>query len=125
LTKYEVTLLGMTTQPGEIIRVPDAGYSIGEGMQVLVLYATTERITLKYTREDNVVDGYTLHIEGVCVEPQLRALYQQMNANGRRQLPSLPAGQPFGRARDREIRISVRDKGTFMDPRSAKDWWQR
>lgn len=125
LSRYDVTLLGMAVKAGEILYVPDAGYSIGEGMQVLVLYATSERITLKYTREDNVVDGYTLHIEGICVEPKLQEVYNQMDAAGRRQLLALAAGQPFGRARDTEIKVAVRDKGTFMDPRTSKDWWRR
>jgi len=124
LTKYEVTLIGMTVKPGEILYVPNANYSIGEGMQVLVLYATPERITLKYTREDNVVDGYTLHLEGICVEPTLQQVYNQMDAAGRRQLLALAAGKPFGRARDTEIKVAIRDKGTFMDPRTGKDWWR-
>lgn len=125
LGRYDVTLLGIAVKAGEILYVPDAGYSIGEGMQVLVLYATSERITLKYTREDNVVNGYTLHIEGICVEPKLQEVYNQMDAAGRRQLLAQAAGQPFGRARDTEIKVAVRDKGTFMDPRTSKDWWWR
>jgi hypothetical protein len=124
LTQYDVTMLGMNVQQGEVIYVPNAGYSIGDGMQVLVLYATTERATIKYTREDNVIDGYTLHIEGICVEPTLRQIYDQMERNGRRELLALAAGQPLGRARGNEIAVCVRDKGTFMDPRTQKDWWR-
>ena len=39
------------------------------------------------------------------------------------QLPALRAEQAFGRARGDEIMVSIRDTGSFMDPRSRKDWW--
>ena len=120
----DVTLAGMEVVPGEIIRVPTSGYEIAPGYQVLVLYASIERITLKYTREDNVVWGYTLHVENVCVEPSLLALYQAWNEAGRDYLPALRAGQPFGRAGGSEIGVAIRDNGAFMDPRSRKDWWK-
>ena len=123
-SNWGTTLLGMATAPSEIIHVPDSGYNIGGGYEVMVLYATSERITLKYTREDDVVSGYTIHIEDVCVEPSLQALYDQANANGRHELPVLRGGQAFGRAIGNEIKVSVRDTGAFLDPRSRKDWWQ-
>jgi len=124
LTTWPVTLAGMGVAPGEVLRLPDSGYDIGSGYEALVLYASEERITLKYTREDNVVDGYTIHVENACVEPGLLALYRAWNAAGRGQLPALRGGQPFGRARGAEIGVAIRDAGNFMDPRSRKDWWQ-
>ena len=124
ITDPEVTLAGMAVTPGELIHVPTSGYDIGAGYQVLVLYASQERITLKYTGEDNVVWGYTLHVENVCVEPSLLALYETWNEAGRSSLPALRAGQAFGRARGGEIGVSIRDNGTFLDPRSRKDWWK-
>ncbi len=124
LTQWEVTLAGLATTPGEILRVPSSGYDIGSGYEVLVLYAARERITLKYTREDNVVHGYTLHLEGVCVEPRLLALYEAWNAAGRGHLPALRAGQALGRALGNEVRVAIRDSGSFLDPRSRKDWWR-
>ena len=125
ITDFEATVVGFEVDPGETIHVPASGYEIGQGNQVLVLYADTERITLKYTGEDGVVKGYAIHVEGVCVEPNLRALYNRLNAEGRRQLPALAAGQPFGRAREGEIQVAIRDTGRFMDPRVRKDWWRR
>ena len=119
----EVTLAGFEVASGETIHVPGSGYDIG-GYEVLVLYASAERITLKYTREDNVVSGYTIHVENVCVEPSLLALYESWNDAGRGYLPALQAGQAFGRARGSEIRVAIRDTGTFMDPRIRGDWWQ-
>lgn len=124
LTYPDVTLLGMRTAPGETIHVPDSGRTVGSGYEAFVLYADPERITLKYTREDNVVFGYTIHIEGVCVEPRLLGLYQIWDAAGRGELPVLRAGQAIGRARGSEIRVAIRDAGSFLDPRSRKDWWQ-
>ncbi len=126
LTVWDVTLAGMAVDPRETIHVPSSGYEIGGGYEVLVLYASEERITLKYTPNDNVVEGYTLHVENVCVEPSLLALYRTWNADpqGRVELPALKAGQAFGRARYGEIGVAIRDAGTFLDPRSRKDWWQ-
>jgi hypothetical protein len=124
LTEYDVTLAGMTVTPGEVLHLPDSGYNLGDGYEALVLYASEERITLKYTREDNVVYGYTVHVENVCVEPSLLALYRTWNDAERGELPALRGGQPFGRAREGEIGVAIRDRGTFMDPRSRRDWWQ-
>jgi len=124
LGDYPVTLAGMGVAPGEVLHLPDSGYNIGNRYEALVLYATEERITFKYTRDDNVVSGYTVHVENVCVEPRLLALYRTSNDAGRGGLPALRGGQPFGRARGYEIGVAIRDTGMFMDPRSRKDWWQ-
>lgn len=119
-----VTLAELAAAPNELIRVPDSGYTIGSGYEVLVLYATPQRITLKYTRNDNVVHGFTLHLEDICVDPELLALYQATDAAGRDRLPALRPGQPFARAAGAAIGVAIRDSGTFMDPRSRKDWWR-
>jgi hypothetical protein len=124
ITKWDVTLLGMRTTPGEVIHLPVAGYDVGGGYGALVLYAEPTRLTLKYTREDNVVGGYTLHLENICVDANLLALYRQLNAAGRSELPALWPGQPLGRAGSTEIDAAIRDAGSFLDPRSRKDWWQ-
>jgi len=124
VTDFTVTLAGLATEKGKTIHVPEAGYDIGRGYAVLVLYADADRITLKYTGEDSVVNGYALHVEGICVEPSLLALYERMNVAGRGQLPALRAGQAFGRARGEEVQVAIRDTGRFMDPRVRKDWWR-
>ena len=124
ITDWPVTLAGLVVTPSETIHVPNSGYTIGGGYMVLVLYASRQRITLKYTNNDSVASGYTIHVEGVCVEPNLLALYNQDNLAGRAQLPALQAGQSFGRAIGSEIRVAIRDTGAFMDPRSKRDWWQ-
>ncbi len=124
LASPEVTLLGLRTAPGEPLYLPAAGYDLGGGYAALVLYASDDRLTVKYTREDNVVQGYTLHLENICVEPALLALYSQLDQAGRAQLPALRPGQALGRARSTEVKAAIRDNGSFMDPRSRKDWWQ-
>jgi hypothetical protein len=74
--------------------------------------------------EDQVVWGHTIHVENVCVEPSLLALYRAWNDPGRGEPPALFGGQSLGRARGDEIRVAIRDTGRFMDPRSRGDWWQ-
>lgn len=123
---YGPSLAKVAATPGEVLYVPDSGYSIAEpqGYEVLVLYASSNRLTLKYTREDNVVRGYSLHLEDICVDGNLLALYEAMNAAGRWELPALRARQPFGRARSGEFGVVIRDVGNWMDIRSCKDWWR-
>lgn len=135
---WPVTVMGLGTTPGEELGTPASGYDIGGGQEAVVLYADEGRITLKYTREDSVGSGYTLHVDGVCVDPNLLALYNALDdpagpryvfAGGPGgghwyDLPTLSAGQVFGTARESEIRVSTVDTGSFMDPRSCDDWWQ-
>ncbi len=124
ITDPEVTLADLAASPTETVHVPPSGYEIGGGYEVLVLYASAERLTLKYTSEDNVIWGYTLHLENICVDPNLLALYQTLDSAGRHALPALRAGQALGRVRaSGTIGVAIRDSGAFMDPRVRKDWW--
>ena len=124
LANPEVTLIQLGMVSGETIHVPPSGYSIGSGFEVLVLYASEDRLTLKYTREDNVVFGYAIHLEALCVDPGLVATYRSADAAGRGRLPALRSGENLGRARTSTLGVAIRDTGRFMDPRSHKDWWQ-
>lgn len=125
LTDFPVTLLGLATQPGELLAAPRRAAEIyGGGYVAVVLYAEAARLTLKYTREDNVVWGYTVHFEKLTVDAKLVELYRQADAAGRAQLPALKNGQPLGLASGDEVLVAIRDCGKFMDPRSRKDWWQ-
>ena len=45
----------------------------------LVLYAGETDLTLHIGREDEFF-GYVLHIDGVCTDPELLALYRQLHA---------------------------------------------
>lgn len=124
ITDPEVSLFGIQSSPGEPLHVLKSGYNIGEGFQVMVLYATRDAITMKYTREDNVISGYTLHVQDIWVDPNLVSSYEQSNAAGRGSLPALRGGDIFGVARTNEVKIAMRDTGTFMNILSRKDWWK-
>ena len=124
ITSPEVTLAAMTTSVGEVIHTPLSGYDIGAGHTAILIHAGGGTLTLKYTAEDNVVSGYTIHLDGVCVEPSLKALYDQCHAAGRAELPALKSKQALGRALGGAIRVAIRDTGSWMDPRAKKDWWQ-
>src|SRR5690606_19912220 len=116
--------VGFSTTPGEVLRVPASGYEIAPGLEVRALFVDGDTLTLKYTMEDDVVYGYTLHVVGVCPEPGLRAKYDADHASGRTELPALPAGGAIGRACGARTLVAIRDTGAFMDPRAEKDWWQ-
>jgi hypothetical protein len=121
----EVTVLGLAVQPGETIYTPDSGYFIdeGKGYEYQVTYAGDSGITL-YIGLDDDYNGYVVHIEDVCVDPDLVDLYWKLHDAGRKELPALRGHQAFGRALNREIKVAVRDSGHFLDPRSRNDWWQ-
>jgi hypothetical protein len=120
----EVTLVEMVSTPGEMLYPPRRDANIEHDFVAMVLYAETFRITLTYTRDDSPAQGYLLHIDNFCVDPNLLALYQAMNSQGRTQLPALRRSDPIGTAHSHAFLVAVRDTGSFMDPRSAKDWWQ-
>lgn len=125
LTSPEVTLLGLRTELAEPLAIPSRGAEIYAGQfKALVLYASEERITLGYTRDDSVAPGYAVHLERVCVDPNLLALYRQANASGREELPALRNGEILGVAKGEEILAAIRDRGDFMETRSRKDWWR-
>ncbi|MBX3049911.1 MAG: hypothetical protein KF753_00480 [Caldilineaceae bacterium] len=125
LTPGAVSLLGLAGSRNETVASPGRGPEIyGGGYKVLVLYAAADRITLGYTRHDSVAPGYAVHLESVCVDPNLLALYEQANADGRTHLPALRDGEVLGTLQTEEMLVAVRDRGTFMDPRSRKDWWK-
>lgn len=127
VTNPAVTLAGLITVPGQPIYVPERGSEIWPGYIVMVLYAEEQRITLNYTRRDTVAFGYTIHLENLCVDPNLLALYRAQTDSGgwhvTGRLPGLRHQQPVGTALDPEMRVATRDRGSFLDPRSRKDWW--
>lgn len=124
LTKPEVTLLAVATTPGEALHIPTRNPNIHAGnYKAMVLYAEQNRITLAYTREDSAAVGYLVHMEAIAVDPALLARYATSNAAGRSHLPALRNGEPFATAPGATIKLAIRDTGTFMDPRTRKDWW--
>ncbi len=128
LTTWDVTLIDLATTPGEPLFIPERGPDIHpDGYKALVLYAEATRLTIVYTDRDSVSEGYAIHLERLCVDPNLLALYQaQTSAAGWHvtgYLPALGNNQSVGVALGDEVGVAIRDSGTFMDPRSRKDWW--
>jgi hypothetical protein len=121
---YAVTLLELAATAGEPLAIASRGPRIyAPEFKALVLYAEETRLTLTYTNEDSPANGYLLHFEEVAVAPELVALYRQLDAAGRQRLPALRNGEAWGTAAGPTIKVAIRDRGTFMDPRACKDWW--
>jgi hypothetical protein len=119
-----VTMTAWATTPGQPVRLPRSDYRIAPGMGARVLFVDDDSATLKYTGEDDVVSGYTIHVLDLCIEPKLRETYDTANAAGRTSLPPLAPLQAFAKARGDSVRVVIRDTGSFMDPRVRKDWYQ-
>jgi hypothetical protein len=91
---------------------------------------------LHYTRDDSGYPGYTIHIDNLCVDPTLLSLYNSLDNTARNtyygapccgtdyNLATLTYNQPIGTASSTELIVAIRDTGSFMDPRSCKDWWK-
>ena len=125
LSHVDATLVALRSSGGETLYVPRRGAQIfGGGYKALVLYAEPTRITLGYTRDDTVANGYVVHLENLCVDPELLAVYRGSVAAGRGYLPALREDQPLGSAGLGDVLVAVRDRGVFFDPRSRRDWWQ-
>lgn len=109
---------------GKSILVPESGYTLGSGLEVFVLYADANSITLQYTCGDSAAVGYTIHLVGFNIDGSLLAFYNQLDQAGRESLPALKAGARIGTGSG-DILVAIRDTGSFMDPRWRSDWWQR
>ena len=125
----EVEILEVKIIPGEPLRFPPTDYDIGGGLRAMVLYATPNAVTFKITREDDVVYGYTLYFENLCVDKNLIDLYNKLNNQGRKQLPAIREGQVFGFAKDEKLKVAIRDTGTFLDlrqidPETGLGFWR-
>ena len=119
------TLLELAATAGEAVYIPTRNAEIyGGGFRAMVLYAAPTRLTLTYTREDTPAVGYVVHLEDLAVEAALVTLYESLNAAGRGELPAIRHGERVGRVTGASLKVVIRDTGSFMDPRSRKDWWQ-
>jgi hypothetical protein len=119
-----VTLAGLKATQGEPIFIPTRDPEIYSGTyKALVLHATLDRLTIAYTREDTAAIGYVVHFEEIDVDPALVALYRRLDAAGRDRLPALRNGERLGNASSNVVKVAIRDTGSFMEPRSRKDWW--
>jgi|GEM_PF-5268227 len=117
------TLVGFATNVEQNILVPKYAYTIDGINQVTILYATNTQATLNYTTDDGVGGGYIIHLLNFNVDPKLVECYNKYNSQGRKELPVLAAGEIVGKASGNEVLVSIRDRGTFSDPRWENDWW--
>ena len=64
ITSPEVTLIKVFTSPEQVLYVPYRGPEVfhdtltGQHYVAMVLYATHERLTLVFTRDDHIINGY-------------------------------------------------------------------
>jgi len=131
-TSWPATVIDFTATPGEILQIPERDAPLwADDSKAVVLYAGEYELTLVYMRADQVVVngiGYVVHLLGLCVDPNLLALYRaQLDGAGRRatgQLPALRNNQPVGKTFTTTITVAIRDGGAYMDPRSERDWWR-
>lgn len=133
ITVPPTTAVSFILPPGKTLHTPVSGYDIGDGQEAIVLFADADTITLHYSREDTAAVGYTLHIDHICTDPNLLALYNTLDypdsprydyPAANYNLPTLVAGQPFGTTRSQNIVVAIVDTGAFQDPRSCNEWWQ-
>ena len=129
----KVTAISFDLDAGTPLYAPSSGYDIGGGMEVVVLFADEDTVTLHYTREDTGALGYTLHIDQICTNPNLLSLYNNLDRpdgpryqipSGGYDLPTLPAGQVFGTTSISDMVLAIADTGAYQDPRSCNEWWQ-
>ncbi len=134
-----VGVLGLSATPGEILQTPTSFYQIVNGQyQAFVMYADADTIAIHYSAEDTASLGYTVHVDNICTDPNLLALYNQLdNPSGARythqpysgwhgysyNMPYLALGQTFGTARYNEILVKVVDSGGTVEPRSCWNFW--
>ncbi|MCB9078680.1 MAG: hypothetical protein H6631_13855 [Anaerolineaceae bacterium] len=115
-------LVGLKTTPGEPVFIPPTGSPIfGGNIYAVVLYASEDSLTFAYTRDGTVAQGYAIHYQGLHVDPNLLAKYNEAKGND---VVGLTLDTPVGVAASDELLVAVRDKGTFMDSRSINDWWK-
>lgn len=121
--KDYATAVGLNSKEGDVVKVPQSGYGFN-GYQVVVLYASKDSISVKYTPADSVQSGYTLHLSNINVNPKILELYDKALEGGRTKLPALPGGYKLGTASGNELLLAIVDTGQFLDPRWELDWWR-
>ncbi len=121
---FKVHMIGLSATNGQALYGLKAGKTIDGTNVFLVLYATKNEIVFTHSDEDNIEDGYLYYFEDICVDPNLLTEYKNDSSEERRgHLPVIKTGQIFGYAANTDPKTSVRDTGSFVDPRAKEDWW--
>ena len=78
----------------------------------MVLYADGRQLAFTYQQDDEY-EGYLVHLENLCVDPNLVALYRQLDAGGRALLPGVQNGSAVGHRIRPRGRRGRADSGSF------------
>lgn len=123
---YEGSVAGLANikmDSGQQIKAPITGYEIAPGYNYVVLYMSENDVVIHNTLDDSVASGYTIHFLDIKPNPALKALYDQNERFGRKQLVEISCETVIGTA-DGNPLVSMRDTGSFMDIRYI-DWWNQ
>ncbi|MEK7127386.1 MAG: hypothetical protein AAB838_01525, partial [Patescibacteria group bacterium] len=116
------SLFGFNVGPGQNVLVPQANYDVGNHYQAILEYIDGTSAVVKYTPSQDLTGNYyMIHFEDFSASQDLVKAYNDAKATG--DLVWLPAGLSLGKTTG-EIKVAMRDSGSFMDLRSIKDWWQ-
>ncbi len=118
-----IAMMGVKVTPGQDIFIPRVPFEIYQGrFRATVLYASEDSVTISYTRDGSVANGYSVHYVGLNTDPNLVAQFNTIGIE-EMQAPGLDFETPVGTAASSELKVVIRDRGKFMDLRSEKDWW--
>lgn len=119
----DVSMCGFAASPSTPVHAPNTCQS-----PWYVLYADEGFITMVVNGADCIGgdcdEGYGVHIDGLIVNKDLLTLYRKDDAEGRNRLPIVNANDVIGTVdTGGEVRVTIRDTGSYMDPRTLRDWW--
>jgi len=124
------------------IKMPSTGYDIGGGMEAMVVFAASDRVTLHIGRHEYFTGtktcangktcsgGHWIYVKNICVDQQIQNTYNRMEGAQKAagadlnpiQLPMVRAGQILGKASGNSVLVGVRDNGPFISIYKS-DYW--
>jgi len=141
--KGDAPVLQVPTEPGAEVKVPQTGYDIGGGYEAMVVFATSDRVTIHIGRHEYFVGsggnncnggkcsgGYWIYVKDICVDEQIVSAYNsvkgaQEGAGADKtpiQLPMVRPGQTLGKATGSSVVVGVRDNGPFISTFKPVYW---
>ena len=143
LVKGSAPALKVPVEAGDSIMMPDTGYSIGGGMEAMVVFADSDKITLHIGRHEYFVGsgqnncnggtcsgGYWIYLKGLCVDQQIVNKYNEVKgaqeSAGANEdpimLPMIEANRVIGKASGSTIDVLVRDNGPLISIHRPVYW---
>jgi hypothetical protein len=125
------------------IKVPSTGYDIGSGNEAMVVFASSDRVTLHIGRHEYFTSsktckngqtcsgGYWIYVKNICVDQKIVSAYNSVKSAQESagadlnpiQLPMLRAGHILGKAQsNNKIIVGVRDNGPFISTFKSIYW---